>query len=86
MDYWDTHGIFFLLGLIFFPRITAIFFSAVTGGICFWVGFLFFPRLFIAVIACINFWDANPILCFIACLCALPCEVYEKRTVCSCGD
>ena len=45
MNFWDVHGICFLLGLSFFPRITVWFFSAVAGGFIFWVGFLFVPRI-----------------------------------------
>lgn len=78
VDFWTIHGWFFLLGLVFFPRITVWFFSAVTGGFWFWVGFLIFPRIFIAVIACIGFWDTNPVLCVISILCCLGGEVAEK--------
>ncbi len=34
MNFWEVHGIVFLLGLVFFPRITVLFFSGVAGGLC----------------------------------------------------
>jgi hypothetical protein len=78
VSFWDVHGIFFLLGLMFFPRITVLFFSAVTAGIWFWIGFLIFPRIFVAVIAILNYWDTNPVLCIFALLCCLGGESAEK--------
>ncbi len=78
MSYWEVHGVLFLAGLLFFPRLTVILFSAVTGGFFFWAGFIFFPRIFIAVLACITYWQTNPVLCVIACLLCLAGESCEK--------
>ena len=79
-NFWNIHGLLFLLGLVFFPRLTVWIFSAVTGGFFFWLGFLFFPRIFIAVIAAVNYWDANPVLVIIACWLCLCGEFAEKQT------
>ena len=81
MNFWDVHGIIFLLGLCFFPRITVWFFSTVTGGFLFWLGFLLVPRIYIAIIACYNFWETNPVLCVIAVLSCLGGEGTEKNTI-----
>lgn len=78
MDFWALHGILFLLGLMFFPRITVWFFSAVTGGFIFWLFFLLMPRLFIAIIAIYNFWDTNPVLVVFGCLWCMAGEGGEK--------
>jgi hypothetical protein len=85
MDFWVEHGLIFLLGLAFFPRITVFFFSAVTGGFLFWTGFLFFPRIYIAIIAILNYWDTNPVLCVIALLMAISGESAEKKAACNCA-
>lgn len=79
MDFWQVHGILFFLGLMFFPRITVFFFSAVTGGFLFWLGFLIFPRIFVAILAAVHYWDTNPILVILAFLWAIPGETTEKK-------
>lgn len=77
-EFWQVHGILFLLGLVFLPRITVFFFSAVTGGFLFWLGFLIFPRIFIAVLAAYYYWDTNPFLTVFAILLCLGGESAEK--------
>lgn len=81
VNYWDVHGILFLLGLTFFPRITVLFFSGVTGGLLFWIFFLFFPRLVIPILAAYHYWDTNPILVILSFLICLGGETGEKTVV-----
>lgn len=66
MNFWDYHGILFLIGITLFPRITLLFFTTVTFGLWAWIGFFFAPHLLVAIYASIYYWDSNPILCIIA--------------------
>ena len=66
MDFWDQHGILFLLGCAFFPRITTLLFSAVTFGLWSWVGWLVAPHLLVAILATTYYWHTNPVLVIIA--------------------
>jgi hypothetical protein len=66
MDFWAIHGIFFLFGCAFFPRITLLFFSAVSFGFWTFVGWIFAPHLTVAIIATTLYWETNPLLVVIA--------------------
>ena len=79
--YWEVHGFFFLLGLLFFPRITILFFSNVAYGICLFFGILAFPRIIIAILAAYSYWDTNPILVIIAFMFCLAGEAAEKAVI-----
>lgn len=68
MNFWDHHGVFFLLGMLFFPRITGIFFSFFTPGPIFWIFYFFCPRILTAIVACHYYWATNPLLCILAIL------------------
>ncbi len=81
MNFWQAHGLFFLAGLVFFPRITVVFFSNVIGGPLFWIFFLFFPRLVIPILAAYHYWDTNPILVILSFLICLGGEGGEKTIV-----
>lgn len=82
MNYWEVHGIFFLLGLMLFPRLTVTFFSHLSGmGLLFWIVFLLFPRIVIAILAAYYYWDTNPVLVVIAFLVCLGGETGEKTVV-----
>lgn len=65
MDYWDSHGILFLIGLAAFPRLTLLF-SGAAGiyflGLLWWLGWLFLPRFAAALIGSFVYWESNPIL------------------------
>ena len=84
-NFWEVHGILFLIGITFFPRITVLLFSHVTGGLLFWIFFLIFPRIVIPILAAYHYWDTNPvlvILSFIICLSGETGEKYAaKKTV-----
>lgn len=81
MDFWQTHGILFLLGCTFFPRITLLFFSAVSFGFWTFIGWLFVPHLTVAIIATTLYWDTNPILVIIAWLVAFGGTSAESKVV-----
>lgn len=61
MDFWLEHSIWFLLGLVFFPRITLLFFAATPFGWLAWIGWVFAPHLLVAILS-LPYWDENPIL------------------------
>lgn len=65
-NFWDNHGIFFLLFIAFFPRLTMLFATRAPFGILGWIGWLFFPYLTAAVLATIYYWEKNSILVAIA--------------------
>lgn len=82
MSFWDEHGIFFLLGLVLFPRLTVIFFSHLPGmGLLFWIVFLLFPRIVIPILGAYYYWDTNPVLVVIAFFVSFSGETGEKTVV-----
>jgi hypothetical protein len=40
-NFWDFHGIFFLVFIALFPRLTLLFSSVASGGLFWWLGWLF---------------------------------------------
>jgi hypothetical protein len=70
MDFWANHGAIFLMGCVFFPRITILLFSAVSFGFWHIVGWIFTPHLLVAIIATTVYWDTNPFLVVISWLMA----------------
>jgi hypothetical protein len=66
MNYWDVHGIFFLLGCAFFPRITTLFFATMSFGFWTLVGWIFAPHLLVAILATSLYWSTNPVLVIFA--------------------
>ena len=66
MSFWDCHGLLFLLGLMFIPRITLVFFGTVVGGPVFWSAILLFPRSMIVILAAATYWHTNPLLVFMS--------------------
>ena len=77
-NYWDNHGIFFLLFITLFPRLTLLFSSVPFGGVLWWLGLIFAPRLTVAVLATLAYWHMNPVLVIISWLVALSGEPGEK--------
>jgi hypothetical protein len=77
-QYWDHHGILFLIFITAFPRLTLLFSSVPTGGLLWWLSWLFAPRILVAVLATLNYWYQNPILVVISWLIALGGESSEK--------
>lgn len=81
ISYWQRHGIFLLIFLALFPRLTLLFSSIPFGGLWWWLGFFFMPRYLIAVLATITYGLPNPVLVTIAWLIALAGESTEKYVV-----
>src|SRR5690349_21684311 len=76
-DFWDYHGLLFLVFIALFPRLT-LFFTGFWGGPIWWLAWLFIPRILVAVLATIAYWNQNPILVIIAWLVAFGGESSEK--------
>ncbi len=77
IDFWNIHGIGFLICAAIFPRLTLLF-ATIWGGLLWWLGLIFLPRLTIAILA-IPFFDSNPILVIIAWVVVLSGETVEKK-------
>jgi len=71
MDFWQVHGIFFLIFITLFPRLTILFAVTIPFGPLAWLGWLFAPHLTVAILATQFYWHTNPILCTIAWFVAL---------------
>jgi hypothetical protein len=78
-DFWDVHGIGFVVTMCFFPRLTLIFSSVATGGFFWWLGWLITPRLLVAILASSAYWHTNPVLVIFTWIWALMGEGAEKR-------
>ena len=80
-NYWDRHGVFFLLFITLFPRLTLLFSSVAAGGVLWWLGFIFTPRLLVALLATVAYWEANPVLVLLSWMVACSGELGEKYVV-----
>jgi hypothetical protein len=80
-DYWDVHGLWFLVFITAFPRLTMLFSSVASGGILWWLSWLFAPRLLAAFLATVAYWNTNKALVVIAWLVAWGGESGEKYVV-----
>lgn len=80
-NFWNNHGVFFLIFITIFPRLTLLFSSVPFGGLFWWIGFFFAPRLLVAILATLNYWQQNPVLVIIAWIVALSGETGEKTVV-----
>lgn len=81
MDFWDNHGILFLICIAIFPRLTLLFAVASPFGLLHWLGWIFTPHLLVAIMATYRYWDTNPFLCVVAWLIAFAGTVGEGETV-----
>ncbi|MEK6555620.1 MAG: hypothetical protein AABZ31_10295, partial [Bdellovibrionota bacterium] len=77
-NFWDHHGVFFLIFITLFPRLTLFFSSVAFGGVFWWIGFIFAPRFLVAILATINYMQSNPILVAISWIVAISGESSEK--------
>src|ERR1035437_9053 len=59
VNFWDVHGLGFVICMFFFPRLT-LFFATVWGGFLWWLGLIFVPRLMVAILATLTYWTTNP--------------------------
>lgn len=86
MDFWQEHGIFFLIFMTFFPRLTMLLATAVHFGLLSWLGWFFAPYLTVAILATEYYWHTNPILCIIAWFIALAGTGSECKMIHSGGQ
>ena len=84
VNFWDVHGVWFIIFMCFFPRLTLIFSSVATGGLLWWLGWIFAPRLLVAILATCAYWQTNTFLCVLTWIWALSGESCEKGTVKKC--
>jgi len=80
-NFWNNHGVFLLIFITLFPRLTLLFSSIPFGGFFWWLGFLFAPRFLVSILATITYWNENPILVLISWLVAIGGESGEKYYV-----
>ena len=80
-SFWHHHGIFFIVFMFFFPRLTLFFSSVPFGGIFWWLGFIFAPRLLVAILATTIYWQTDMILCVLTWIWALGGEGVEKTVI-----
>jgi len=67
MDFWQVHGLLFLICIALFPRITMLVAGIVNSfGPLGWIGWLFVPHFTVAILATQIYWDKNPVLVIIA--------------------
>ncbi|EQC48257.1 hypothetical protein M899_3250 [Bacteriovorax sp. BSW11_IV] len=81
VSYWDNRGVFFLIFITIFPRLTLFFSNVVSGGLLWWLGFIFAPRLLVAILATIAYWETNPVLVMFSWIVALSGESTEKYAI-----
>lgn len=78
VSFFEKHGVFFLIFITIFPRLTLLFSSVATGGFLWWLGFIFCPRILVASLATVSYFHTNPILVVISWLVAIGGETMEK--------
>ncbi len=81
IDFFQKHGIFFLVFITLFPRLTLLFSSVASGGVIWWLGFVFCPRILVASLATVSYFHTNPVLVVISWIVALGGETMEKAGI-----
>ncbi|MBL6989566.1 MAG: hypothetical protein ISR65_07300 [Bacteriovoracaceae bacterium] len=81
VNYWQVHGIFFLIFITAFPRLTLLLSSVPFGGFFWWIGLIFAPRLLVAILATMAYWNTNKFLVIVAWLIAWGGESSEKFVI-----
>lgn len=81
IDFFQKRGVFFLLFVTIFPRLTLLFSSVATGGFFWWLGFIFCPRILVASLATVAYFHTNPILVVVSWIVALGGETMEKAGI-----
>jgi len=80
IDFWQVHGIWFIIFMFIFPRLTLLF-ATVWGGPLWWIGLIFAPRLMVAILATFAYWHTNTILVVLTWIWALGGESTEKKVI-----
>ena len=78
VNFWEVHGILFLVFIFVFPRLTLLLSSVAFGGLFWWLSFIFAPRFLVAILATVAYWNTNKILVIISWLLAVGGESSEK--------
>lgn len=81
VDFFQKHGLFFLIFITFFPRLTLLFSSVASGGFLWWLGWFICPRILVASLATVAYFHTNPILVIISWIVALGGETLEKAGI-----
>lgn len=83
VSFWTEHGIFFVIFLCFFPRLTLLLsgIAFAWSGIFFWLGWIFLPRLTVAILATYVYGHTNLVLVIITWFWAFFGEIFEKFLV-----
>ncbi len=80
-SFWETHTIWFVIAMHFFPRLTMLFATTFGGGILYWLGWLLAPRLTVAVIATILYLETDPVIVALTvCWCILTSDSDGRGT------
>lgn len=77
-NFFEVHGVFFLIFITLFPRLTLLFSSVPFGGLFWWLGFFFCPRILVAILATVSYFYTNPVLVVLSWMIALSGELVEK--------
>ena len=77
-DFWNYHGLLFIIAMFIFPRLTMLFATTVGGGFLYFLGWIIAPRLTVAIIATTLFYEHNVILLMLTWIWAIFGEVLEK--------
>lgn len=82
-DFWDVHGMAFVLCMCFLPRVTIVFMASARSipidvGLLSFTGWWIAPRLTVAIVATPIYWDTNPALIILTWVWAVVGEVLEK--------
>jgi hypothetical protein len=80
-NYWDHHGVLFLIFIAAFPRLTLLFSSVASGGILWWLAWIFAPRLLVAILATLSYGQQNWVLVALSWVIAIGGEGSEKYVV-----
>ena len=78
VNFFKNHGLFFLIFITFFPRLTLLFSSVPFGGFLWWLGLIFCPRILVASLATVAYFHTNPFLVTMSWIVALGGETMEK--------
>jgi hypothetical protein len=66
MDFWQHHGVLFLIAMLFFPRLTLLLGTGIPFSVWTWLGWLIAPRFVAAYYGTYFYWDTNTLLCVLA--------------------
>lgn len=76
MDFWDAHGIFFIIGIIFWPRMLMLYFGMIAPmQIDAIVGWALVPRIYSMSLISHVYYDKNPTLITICWVLAIVAEI-----------